>query len=709
MLALLSMPSFGSPEQTHRSRILHRVTCATMIVVSAFVTLIMLNQPAIVPRGLSIIAYVCALGLVVLHLNRLGHTRPASLLLGGGLICLMSTIAVSAGGVRSPGVMVFCVIVLMVGLLADERAGKITALICGAAGLGLLLAENAGLLPPSVQYSSTTVWLLSCLYMGVVVALLRVPSMLVKAALFQAETELTERRRTEQLLNENRQLLRTMIENTPAAVAMFDTEMRYIAHSKRWLTDYRLGSRDLRGLSHYEVFAEIGEEWKAIHRRCLAGARESREADPFMRADGTKDFIRWVVQPWTKGSGEIGGLTMFTEVITDRIRDEEERKSLREQLLEAQKIEALGTLAGGIAHDFNNILAMIGTNAELGLAEVKEKGAVRTSFQEIFKATDRAKDVVRQILFFSRREKAPLETISLLPVVEDALTFLQASLPASVEIRKNLSPDLPPVRGNASQIYQILLNLGTNARDAMPLGGRLSVSLDQANVTIAEAAASVDLQVGKYVRITIEDSGAGMGHETINRIFEPFFTTKGAQGTGLGLSVVHGIVKSHAGAIRVESREGKGSIFRVYFPAAPVAKAVMAAALAAPVKGQGQHILYIDDEKSVGTATQRLLELMGYRCTYYADPESALKIFRDDPAQFDAVIVDMTMPYLSGLQVAELLAVIRPGIPVAITSGNFNRGSGQDAKGGSIQAWISKPATMADFGAALDKLLHRPS
>ncbi|HET7084504.1 MAG TPA: ATP-binding protein [Rhizomicrobium sp.] len=705
MLAFLKAPRFDSPEQTQRSRILYRVLCGTVLVTIFFVTLIILHQPATLSRGLSTIGFVSALGLAVLGVNQRGQTRLAAVLFGAGLIALMSALAVTAGGVRSPGVTMYFVIVLMVGLLAGEAVGTILAIACGAIGLALLLAENAGLLPPGIRYSSTTIWLLSCLYMGVVVALLRVPAMLIKAALFQADSDLSERRKAEQSLQENKQILQTMIENTPAAVAMFDTEMRYIAYSRRWLTDYRLGNRDLRGLSHYEVFPEIGEEWKAVHRRCLGGARVARDADSFLRSDGTKDFIRWVVQPWFRGSGEIGGITMFTEVITDRVRNEEERRVLREQLLEAQKMEALGTLAGGIAHDFNNILAIIGTNAVLGLTETTEDPA-RTSFLEILQATNRAKDVVRQILFFSRRQKTPLDTISVLPVVEDAMAFLHAALPSHVEIRKDLKTGLPPIRGNASQIYQIVLNLGTNAGHAMPAGGTLDVGLDLSDVTIAEAAASRDLHVGRYVRITMQDTGTGMDADVISRIFEPFFTTRSTKGTGLGLSVVHGIVKDHGGAVRVESEPGKGSAFRVYFPAELSGEADIASMPEAAVRGHGQHIMYVDDEKPLGSAMKRIIESLGYRCTICSDPIVALALFRNDPNQFDAVIVDVVMPRLSGFELAEEMRAIRADIPVAVTSGNFSRFTDDTQNSDAVEVWISKPATMEELGGALATLLR---
>jgi PAS domain S-box-containing protein len=489
----------------------------------------------------------------------------------------------------------------------------VTALLCVALGFGLLMSETSGLLPPAIRYNSTTIWLLSCLYMGVVVVLLRLPTMLIRTALLHAESELSERKRAEQELKENQTLLQTMIENTPAAVAMFDAEMRYITYSIRWLIDYRLGNRDLKGLSHYDVFPEIGEDWKAIHRKCLAGARETREEDPFPRGDGTVDVVRWAMQPWRKGSGDIGGLTMFTEVITDRVRAREERDRSG-STASGQKIEALGTLAG-IAHDFNNLLAMIGSNAELGLAETQAGDQARTSFAEIVNATERAKDVVGQILLFSRRQDSARKAISLFPVVDDALRFLRATLPANVEFRTTLEAEAPPVLANASQVYQILMNLGTNAGHAMQAGGVLSVSLDRVHVTKPEATACGDLRKGEYVRVTVQDTGVGMTRETLDRIFEPFFTTKGLEGTGLGLSVIHGLVKDHGGAITVESELGKGSAFRVYLPAARAEPFDLRPKQEGPVQGNGQHIMYIDDEEALGRAIKRVLELFGYRCT----------------------------------------------------------------------------------------------
>jgi len=378
-------------------------------------------------------------------------------------------------------------------------------------------------------------------------------------------------------------------------------------------------------------------------------------------------------------------------------------------LLQAQKIEALGTLAGGIAHDFNNLLAMIGTNAELGLAETQAGEQTRTSFVEIVNATARAKEVVGQILLFSRRQDSARKTISLLPVVEDALKFLRATLPANVEFRTTLEAGLPPVLANASQVYQMLMNLGTNAGHAMQAGGVLSVSLDRTHVTTSEATACGDLHKGEYVRVTVQDTGVGMTRETLDRIFEPFFTTKGLEGTGLGLSVVHGVVKDHGGAITVESEFGKGSAFRLYLPAARAEPVDLRRNREGPARGHGQHIMYIDDEEALGSAMKRVMELLGYRCTFFSNPDVALDAFRMNPDQFDAVISDMTMPFLSGFDVAKELHAIRPDVPVALTSGKSSEGTDKFAFSLGIKAWVSKPSTMEELSHVLELLLQNPS
>jgi CheY-like chemotaxis protein len=250
------------------------------------------------------------------------------------------------------------------------------------------------------------------------------------------------------------------------------------------------------------------------------------------------------------------------------------------------------------------------------------------------------------------------------------------------------------------------MNLGTNAAYAMPAGGILSVKLDCCRLSDAEATMHKDLRAGMYVRLTVQDTGTGMSGETRSRIFEPFFTTKGAEGTGLGLSVVHGIVKSHDGAIKVESELGNGSTFQAYFPAAPVGESHVAGTTKIPAPGRGQHIMYIDDEKSLGSSMKRVLRFLGYRCSYYSEAQDALDAFRSSPEKFDAVITDLIMPHLSGLSVARELRAIRPNVPVALYSGRFDQVPGVLSNSENINVRIPKGSTIAELAVGLEQLLQ---
>src|SRR5215510_11780957 len=250
----------------------------------------------------------------------------------------------------------------------------------------------------------------------------------------------------------------------------------------------------------------------------------------------------------------------------ERDRAEQRRLGMESQLRQSQKMQALGTLAGGIAHDFNNILAVIESNAELGLADVPDGNPARRNLEEIAKCSARAKDIVKQILLFSRGREAERKIIPLTPVIEDALTLLRATLPSTIKVRTSYASDLPPVSADPSQVYEVIMNLGTNACHAMSTtGGVISVDVDRVSVDDSATSLSADLGPGDYIRITVRDTGTGMNKETLERIFEPFFTTKGHAGTGLGLSVVHGIVQGHKGAIMVQSEPGRGTSVQVYF------------------------------------------------------------------------------------------------------------------------------------------------
>ena len=381
---------------------------------------------------------------------------------------------------------------------------------------------------------------------------------------------------------------------------------------------------------------------------------------------------------------------------------EELRRDLEGQLRQSQKMEALGTLAGGIAHDFNNILTAIGGNVDLALLDARDDG-MRDYLKEVKHAHERARDLVKRILVFGRRQESQKNVIDLRPVVEEALGLIRASVGHEIRIETHFQRDLPPVLADSTQMHQVLMNVATNAAYAMrDSGGLLTVTLDERSTTnpIADDMPA-ELNPGRYIRLAMRDTGVGMTREVRERLFEPFFTTKGVLGTGLGLSVVHGIVHDHGGGICVESEPGRGTLFELYFPAAVEIAETRAPAEAAPAPGSGQRILYVDDEEAVLFVMTRTIERLGYRATGCATPAEALRVFGADPHGFDAVVSDMGMPGMSGLELAKELRRIRPDVPIAIASGYAR----PQTEAEEVSAWIHKPPSRQELAEMLAHML----
>ena len=384
------------------------------------------------------------------------------------------------------------------------------------------------------------------------------------------------------------------------------------------------------------------------------------------------------------------------------------RKTAEAAQLRSQKLEALGTLAGGIAHDFNNILLAIGANAEIGLADAPPGDPVRECLAEIARASTRATDVVRQILAFSGPQDPRRRRLAPRSVVEEALRLLRATIPATVELRADFEPDLPAISADAGQIHQVIVNLATNAAAAIgSRSGRIDFRLDAADV--GELARSLpDLHEGRYVRLTVSDDGRGMDPETLECVFDPFFSTKPpGQGSGLGLAVVHGIVKSHGGAISVASEPGKGATFRLYFPAVEgrVAEPPRPASEAAP-RRHGR-VLFIDDEDAVVRAAGRLFATIGYDATVFSDAARALEEFRSRPGDFDVVITDRSMPGVSGFALARDLLAVRPDVPILMTTGYVHPEDEEIARQIGVRELIPKPFSTEQLARALDRCAGR--
>ena len=382
-----------------------------------------------------------------------------------------------------------------------------------------------------------------------------------------------------------------------------------------------------------------------------------------------------------------------------------ERQQLEEQLRQSQKMEAIGQLAGGIAHDFNNILAAISGNTELALEDTASDHPAREFLEEIRNSSARAKRLVQQILAFSRRQPLDRRVISLEPIIEESTDLLRASLPASVGLDMEVDAGVPPVLADATQMHQVLVNLCTNAWHALEgQSGRIVVRLKSVALTADSVKPLVGLRPGHFVYLSVSDTGIGMDAATRARIFEPFFTTKEpGKGPGLGLSVVHGIVQGHDGAIVVRSQPGEGTVFEIYFPAATAIEET-AAAPAPALRGQGQHILFLDDEAPLVTLAQRLLERRGYRFSGFTRASEALRAFAEKPDEFQLVITDLSMPGASGLHFASDILKLRPDVPVVLCSGHVTEELREHARRAGIREVLYKPNTVDEFGETIHRL-----
>ncbi|NLD38038.1 MAG: DUF3365 domain-containing protein [Desulfatiglans sp.] len=435
------------------------------------------------------------------------------------------------------------------------------------------------------------------------------------------------------------------------------------------------------------------------HVRVLEGESWSREV--FVKNQSGKIFPALVsASPVYNEKGEItGGIAISIDLT--------EKKKLEAQLQQTQKMEGIGILAGGIAHDFNNILAPIILHSQIAMDDIAPDNPLQASMKEIYRAAIRARELVRQILTFARKGQDSRIVLRASLAVKEAVKFLRSTIPATIEINFEMNTNNDAILANPTHINQIVMNLCANAAYAMKEnGGIITVTLDNGDEKDGDRP-GCDLPPGQYLRLSVIDTGPGIPPDIIDRIFEPYFTTKGpGEGTGLGLAIIHGIVKSYEGGIAVETSPDAGTTFFIYLPLANE-KAVMVEDNKTEVKKGKERVLFVDDEEAAITAMKKILARLGYTATTSNSSRDALKIFKDNPAGFDLIITDMTMPGITGLQLVKEVRAIRLDIPVILCTGYSDQIDDEKAQMAGVNEFMIKPVSMFDIASAIRRVLEK--
>jgi len=522
-----------------------------------------------------------------------------------------------------------------------------------------------------------------------------------------SQRDITENSLAEQTLHESEERNRRLIEASPDAILIRSKGLITYANPSavrllRAASEQELVGKAYLDLVHPDDRAESAERVrKSIEYGLVAPAREHR----LLALDGRVVDVESIGVP-AKFQGEIQTFGIFRD-ITERKKADQEKEKLETQLQQAQKMESLGTLAGGIAHDFNNILGVIIGSSELLAMTNAVEPSSRDTLGNVLTASQRAKDLVRQILAFSRHAKQEKILLNLKSIIKETFEFLRASLPATIELRQQLDPKGGTVIADPTQMQQILMNLCTNAAHAMDkTGGVLCVQLANVVLNPDEVRFDSDLEPGEYVRLSVADTGHGIPPDVMKRIFDPYFTTKEkGKGTGLGLSVVHGIVKAHGGAIKVYSEVGQGTSFHVFLPGMLEGYGAAESALTPALRGGNERILLVDDEKNLADIEKQILDLLGYDVEVRTSAVEALEAFRSNPEKYDLVITDLTMPQMTGMKLARQMVQIRPGFPIILCTGFSDQIDANQMLSAGIQAFLLKPLVANELAEAVRKTL----
>ncbi|MFH0996302.1 MAG: PAS domain S-box protein [Pseudomonadota bacterium] len=537
-------------------------------------------------------------------------------------------------------------------------------------------------------------------------------------------SDITEQKRAEEALRNSEAHLRTLVKNIPDLIWLKDKSGVYIDCNPMFERFFGAAKKDIIGKTDFDfVDRELAEIFREHDRMAVAAGKPCHKEDWITFADdGYRGLFDTIKTPMLDAEVKLVGVLGIARDITERKLAEEQKAKLEARLMQAQKMESIGSLAGGIAHDLNNILFPISGLSEMLLDEMSPGTSEHESLAQIHKSAQRGSDLVKQILAFSRQSNPRKLPIRIQPILEEVLKLTRATVPRNIEITSHIKPDCGLVSADPSQVHQILMNLITNAYHAVEgSGGMIHIALKEAdsgwNISaplpaFGEKGESPfhpmpgDLLSGKYACITVYDTGTGIDQTLIDKIFEPYFTTKEqGKGTGLGLSVVHGIVKEHGGDIRVYSEFGKGTTFNVYLPLLKSAGDGKTVASPEKYPTGRESILLVDDEAPIVHLMQKMLEKLGYQVTARTSSPDALALFSADPLSFDLVICDRGMPNMTGEQLAGELISIKPGIPVIICTGFSDATDEQRGRAMGIKGYLMKPVAAGDLAAMVRNVL----
>ena len=516
---------------------------------------------------------------------------------------------------------------------------------------------------------------------------------------FSSGEDITHRKQAEK----ERVLLSTAVEQAAESVIISDRPgtIQYVNPAFERLSGFSreeiIGQnfRILKSDKHDEAFYK--EMYDIISRGNIWAGRITNRMK-----DGTHREFETRISPVHDSSGKIINFVSVNRDVTQEV-------ALEAHFQQSQKIQSIGTLAGGIAHDFNNILYPIIGYTEMAIDDVPEDSLTKRNLGEVLKATKRARDLVQQILTFSRQSDRELKPLKVQSIVKEAMQLLRASIPSTIIISQNIDNDCGAIRGDQTQIHQIIMNLCTNAYQTMEeTGGQLELSLDEITIGPDKAIYKVDMEPGKYARLTVSDTGHGMEPAVLARIFDPYFTTKEpGKGTGLGLSVVHGIVNTHGGHISASSEPGKGTKFDVYLPLFESAEIEAETVSSETIATGDEHILLVDDENLIVDVVRQMLERLGYQVTVRTSSVEALGAFRASPDKFDLVITDLTMPNMTGDKLSQELMNIRSDIPIILCTGFSEKMSAERANASGLKGFLMKPVIINALAKTVREVLDK--